>query len=137
MVLLTLVPRGDKLLAEVNVRNEDVASVKKGQQVKLKLAAYPFLKHGLLDGSVLHVAADARAASGAHQSKDEAEFGNAGYRVLVDLQQPRPRSNDGTSISRLEAGMAVTAEVQLGSRTVIEYLLSPIVRTANEAGRER
>ena len=60
MVLLTLVPRDEPLVAEVQVRNDDVGFVRAGQPVKLKIAAYPFQKHGLLEGRVRTVAADAQ-----------------------------------------------------------------------------
>jgi hemolysin D len=49
MVLLTLVPKGEHLLAEVQVHNDDVGFVRAGQPVKLKIAAYPFQKYGLLE----------------------------------------------------------------------------------------
>lgn len=138
MVLLTLVPKGEKLLAEVNVRNEDIASVERGQLVKLKLAAYPFQKYGLLNGLVLQVAADARVASGPMQQK-EGEMGswNAVYRVLVELDRNEAALASPVTIKQLEAGMSVSAEIHQGKRTVIEFLLSPLAKTVAEAGRER
>lgn len=138
MVLLTLVPRGERLVAEIVVRNDDIASVAKGQMVRLKLAAYPFQKHGLLEGTVWSVAPDSRAAAGgaAQQRFGEASHDSGGYRVSVELYEPS-LTNPQSSIKQLEAGMVVSAEIHQGTRTVMEYLLSPVARVGAEAGRER
>ena len=57
-VLLTLVPQDETLRAEVWVSNEDIGFVRKGQRVKLKFAAFPFQKYGMVDGLVEQVGAD-------------------------------------------------------------------------------
>lgn len=138
MVLLTLVPRGERLFAEVVVKNDDIASVARGQLVRLKLAAYPFQKHGLVAGTVSSVAPDSRAAAGGAGMQRIGESPNetAGYRVSVELDLASfmgPQS----SIKQLEPGMAVSAEIHQGTRTVMDYLLSPVTRLGAEAGRER
>jgi HlyD family secretion protein len=131
MVLLTLVPRDEPLVAEVQVRNDDVGFVRAGQPVKLKIAAYPFQKHGLLEGRVRTVAADAQTGDPIpHQATAQ------GYKAVVVLESQALLS-EGMTRLRLESGMQVAAEVQQGQRTVLEYLLSPVQRTAQEAGRER
>ncbi|WP_138678908.1 HlyD family type I secretion periplasmic adaptor subunit, partial [Candidatus Accumulibacter phosphatis] len=56
-VLLTLVPKNDVLRAEVWVSNEDIGFVRPGQAVKLKFAAFPFQKYGMVEGTVEHVGA--------------------------------------------------------------------------------
>jgi hemolysin D len=58
----------------------------------------------------------------------------SGFRTLVTLQSPYIEA--AGKRYRLSAGMTVTAEVNLGSRTVMEYLLSPVQKVAHEAGRE-
>lgn len=63
MVLLTLVPKGENLLAEVQVKNEDVGFVQTGQHVRLKVAAYPFQKYGLIEGRIHTLAPDAQASN--------------------------------------------------------------------------
>ena len=79
MVLLTLVPRDEPLVAEVQVRNDDVGFVRVGQPVKLKIAAYPFQKHGLLEGRVRTVAADAQTGdSVTHQATGAGLQGGGG-----------------------------------------------------------
>ena len=59
---------------------------------------------------------------------------HSGFRALVALDSPY-LERDGKQY-RLSAGMLVSAEVNLGSRTVMEYLLSPVQKSAHEAGRE-
>ena len=131
MVLLTLVPRDEPLVAEVQIRNDDVGFVQVGQPVKLKIAAYPFQKHGLLEGRVKTVAADAQSGdSVTHQGSPQ------GYKAVVALESQALLS-EGVTPLRLESGMQVAAEVQQGRRTVLEYLLSPVQRVTQEAGRER
>ena len=58
-ILMTLVPVSEPLQAEVMVKNDDVGFVHDGQRVKVKLAAYPFQKYGMVEGVVIHVSADA------------------------------------------------------------------------------
>lgn len=138
-VMLTLVPRGEPLRAEVWVSNEDVGFVRAGQQVKLKLAAFPFQKYGMLDGVVEHVSADAADANAAEtvqaNAPDRRTQRPLAYKALVGLR------NDALALAserfELNAGMQATAEIMLGRRTVLEYLLSPVQQAWHESARER
>ncbi len=135
-VLASLVPREEKLKAEVWVSNEDIGFVRPGQPVKLKFATYPFQKYGMGRGTVEHVSADA-------QSEEEARdrgWPGAGqrplrYKALVALEA-NALEMDGAKYP-LSVGMQTTAEILLGDRTVAEYLLSPVKKAWHEAGRER
>lgn len=138
-ILMTLVPQDEKLRAEVWVRNDDVGFVRETQPVRLKLAAFQFQKYGLLGGSVAQVSADA-AAEGAPAAAGSASAPRApgealAYRTLVNLDR-QSLVADGVT-HRLAPGMQVTAEIHLGTRTVLEYLLSPVQKAWHEAGRER
>ena len=138
-VLLTLVPQDDLLRAEVWVSNHDIGFVRQGQPVKLKLAAFPFQKYGMVEGTVEHVSADASDGNAQGQQGGAAEKGGkAGpltYRALVALKAMQVGENDGRL--PLAAGMQATAEILLGTRSVLEYLLSPLQKAWHEAGRER
>ena len=135
-VLLTLVPHNEPLLAEIWVNNVDSGFVEVNQTVKVKLEAYPFQKYGMLDGVVRHVTYDATDKA-ADASSDRKPDTNAAlsYRALVALNASQLEAQ-GLRY-KLTPGMQVAAEIHLGSRSVIEYLLSPIQKTAHEAGRER
>jgi HlyD family secretion protein len=137
-VMLTLVPMNEKLRAEVLVSNEDIGFVHVGQRVKVKLAAFPFQKYGMVDGRVEHVSADAQdsntqeASMTASQDRKKQPFS---YKALVALDSMNLEL-EGTRFM-LNAGMQTTAEIKLGDQTVLEYLLSPVRKAFHEAGRER
>ena len=132
--LLNIVPRNEPLFAEVAIRNEDVGFVTAGQAVKVKLQAYPFQKYGMLDGTVHMVSADSSAND---PQKATAQGQNPqSYKALVRLASQEFQSPDG-EVLRISPGMVVQAEIHQGSRTVLEYLLSPVKTVANEAARER
>ena len=135
-VLLTLVPREEKLRAEVWVSNEDIGFVREGQPVKLKFAAFPFQTYGLAQGVVEHVGADASESQGAGEANTRPGAGPPpAYKALVALER-MDLSLDGRRFA-LAAGMHTSAEIHLGDRTVLEYLLSPVRKAWHEAGRER
>lgn len=136
-VLLTLVPAGEELQAEVMVRNADVGFVRAGQAARVKLAAYPFQKYGLLEGVVERVSPDAMAAPSAPRDGAPgaaAETGGA-YRARVALAG-QSLAFDGQSLP-LAAGMLVAAEIRLGERSLLEYLVAPVRRAWHDAARER
>lgn len=130
-VLLTLVPRDETLRAEVWVSNEDIGFVRERQPVKLKFAAFPFQKYGMVDGTVEHVSAD----SADNSDKTAGKPMPLVYKALVALNSMHLEM-DGQHFT-LSAGMQVNAEILLGTRTVAEYLLSPVRKAWHEAARER
>jgi hemolysin D len=141
-ILLTLVPIDEPLQAEVMINNDDVGFVHEGQSVKLKLAAYPFQKYGMVDGTVTHLGAD--AADGQSQGKPNQPNQNgtnnqtndqASYKAIVTLNQQALTASDKTF--NLAPGMQVAAEINQGKRTIMEYLLSPVQGVFQEAARER
>ena len=142
-VIATIVPHNEPLLAEVWVTNLDAGFVVPRQNAKLKLSAYPFQQYGMLDGVVRHVSADASDKQGdtgnLARSNDADKSANGqsqlSYRTLVELQASELASRGQRF--RLTPGMQVSAEINLGTRTVLQYLLSPIQKTLHEAWRER
>jgi HlyD family secretion protein len=139
-ILMTLVPEGDVLIAEVWVSNQDVGFVRAGQPAKLKLAAFQFQKYGMLEGKVLHVNADATEAPSPNTRSDaltgrDRPMGPLAFRALVELTRQELLA-DGQRYA-LQPGMQVAGEIHLGTRTVLEYLLSPVQKAFHEAGRER
>jgi HlyD family secretion protein len=133
-ILLTIVPLDEPLVAEVWIRNADAGFVQSNQKARIKIAAYPFQKYGLLDGVVKQVGADAQARSDSSSSALKAEQ-DAAYRALISLD--RGYLEGEVAKLRLVPGMQVSAEIHLGTRTVLEYLLSPVQKVVHEAGRER
>jgi HlyD family secretion protein len=130
-VLMTVVPEGEGLLAEVWLQNEDAGFVRAGQRARLKLASFPFQRYGMLDATVSRVSADSsERADGAR-----AQGGSYAYRAQLEPLVQELRL--GEARHALLPGMQLTAEIRLAERTVLEYLLSPVQKVAAEAGRER
>ncbi len=137
-VLLSIVPENEPLVAEVMVRNDDVGFVYLKQKVKLKVAAYPFGKYGMLDGTVTHIGPDSSeggAGSQAGKSQDKQQAPTSNYKAHIALDT-QTLAADGHHM-KLVPGMQVVAEINQGTRTVMKYLLSPVSKTLAESGRER
>ena len=136
-VLLTLVPKAEPLQAEVWIANEDIGFVHPRQQVKLKLGAFAFQKYGVMQGVVEQVGADSSDTAGPERHVDSTLKTNTrlAYKARIALRSQRLLA-DGRSYL-LSPGMQVTAEIHLGRRSVLEYLLSPIRGAFHDAARER
>jgi len=140
-ILMTLVPKDEIMRAEVWVSNEDVGFIHNGQPTKVKLASYQFQKYGMVDGQVAHLSADATdntqqgAGSSAPPTAKSPNGQPYAYRALIDLKAQELIA-DGVRHA-ITPGMQVTAEIHLGTRTILEYLLSPVMGAFQEAGRER
>jgi len=138
-VLMTLVPDGEALVAEVWLANQDAGFVASGQGAKLKFASFPFQRYGMLDARVVRVSADAT-----ERGADTAKAGGSidgmranAYAYRVQLEPFAQELRMGQVRHALLPGMQLTAEIRLAERSVIEYLLSPVQKVAVEAGRER
>ena len=132
-ILLSLVPMDEPLMAEVMVKNDDVGFVRQGQTVKLKLAAYPFQKYGMVEGKVTHIGADASDAPPNNGGQSALPLTSYKAIVTLDRQQLDAQGQRFT----LTPGMQVVAEIHQGERTVLEYLVSQIKGVFQEAARER
>lgn len=139
-ILMTLVPQGDTLVAEVWVGNQDIGFIRPGQDVKLKLAAFQFQKYGMVEGTVRQVSADATEAPSGNTRSDalggrDRPMGPLAYRALVELKR-QDLAVDGARYA-LAPGMQVSSEINLGTRSILDYVLSPVQKAWHEAGRER
>ncbi len=139
-VLMTVVPSNELLQAEVWLTHLDAGLIELGQSVRLKMAAYPFQRYGTLDGRVVHISPDANDLPQAtnlerRRGGDEHVLPVTGYRTLI-ATDARDVQSQGRRF-RLAPGMQVSAEIFLGRRTVVDYILSPVQGTLQEAGRER
>ncbi|MDO9708000.1 HlyD family type I secretion periplasmic adaptor subunit [Paracraurococcus lichenis] len=123
--LVTLVPAATALEAEVELGPADSGHVHPGAEARVKLSALSFQRHGMLQGAVRVVDADA-LPSGAGQPVHHA-------RVALDSTL----LPDAPAGFRLLPGMAVSAEVKVGTRTVLSYFLEPVLRVRREGLRER
>ncbi|MDH0867314.1 HlyD family type I secretion periplasmic adaptor subunit [Mitsuaria sp. GD03876] len=123
--LMVVVPDDAPVTAEVMLENKDVGFVRVGDTAAIKLEAFPFTRHGTLPATVTRVSADAI---------DDEQRGPL-YAVTLTLDA-RDIEVDGQR-RPLRPGMALGAEIRTGDRRVIDFLLSPLERRANESLRER
>jgi hemolysin D len=147
--LMVVVPDGSHLEVDATLPNRDVGFVHAGQPAEVKVEAFTYTRYGLLHGTVDGVSRDAMAtgnrkdASGKNKQadsgddQDSADAGQGGsvYEARVSLSDMAIDTEQGRL--PLEPGMAVTAEIKTGQRTVISYLLSPLLRYKHEGLRER
>jgi hemolysin D len=133
--LVTLVPQGNKIEAEVDVESADVARLRIGDPVRVKFDALPFQRHGTLAGDVRVITENSfQADKNARAASDKPDAQPAFFRARVALGPVTLR--DVPKDFRLIPGMTTTAEIVIGKRTIISYLLDPIVRLFDESLRE-
>jgi len=119
--LITILPSGAPMIADVSVPSADIGQLAPGQDVVLKVDAFPYQQHGLAHGTVRSIA---------EESAPDPQTGAATHRVQITLTGPMPHN------ATLFPGMTVTAEVNVGSRNVLGYFLYPITRGFSESMRE-
>lgn len=125
--IFQIIPLGDELFIEAQVKPSDVAGVIPGQEATIKLSAYDYTIYGSLPGEVQFVSADT--------FKDESRPDIEPYyrvTVAVDLETLTPRQQ---AIS-IRPGMQASVELHTGEKTVLQYLTKPLYR-GSEAMQER
>jgi len=123
--LLTVVPDGEELIVEAMVLNKDIGFVREGQAVQVKLEAFPFTRYGIVTGRVERIGHDA------------VENKEMGLVFPCHVKLARSFIDVGAQRVAIAPGYAATAEIRTGERRIIEFLLSPLSRRLQEAGRER
>ena len=125
----TLVPLNAELEAEVQIDSVDVGYIKLGHPVHVKLDAFPFQKHGVLDAKVRTISGDAFRRDTMSRTG-----GDAYYLSRITLTSTQLKNMLETA--RLLPGMTLSAEIVVGRRSVISYLAWPLTKGMSEAVRE-
>jgi hemolysin D len=144
--LLVIVPSDSRLEIEAMVSNRDIGFVQPGQQAEIKIDTFNFTRYGLLQGQVLSVSQDAiirdrqqdRSSDrnlGTQNDTSEPKGQELNYSARISLDRSTMRI-DGRTVN-LSPGMAITVEIKTGSRIILNYLLSPLLRYRQEMLRER
>src|SRR6478736_8292460 len=144
--LLMIVPSDSKLEIEAMVSNRDVGFVHAGQEAEIKIDTFNFTRYGLLHGQVLTVSQDAVIRDRKEDRSDDRGLGTQNdtsepkgqelnYTARISLDRTRMQIED--RIVNLSPGMAATVEIKTGSRSILSYLLSPLLRYRQETLRER
>ncbi|EPD1525734.1 HlyD family secretion protein, partial [Escherichia coli] len=108
-----------------SVLNKDIGFIQPGQEVVIKVDAYPYTRHGYLTGKVKNITADSVSVP------------DTGLVFNVIISVDRNDIQGERKKIPVTAGMTVMAEIKTGVRSVISYLLSPLKETINESLRER
>jgi adhesin transport system membrane fusion protein len=124
-VLLEIVPSEDKLLVEAKIIPKDIAFIYVGLKAMVKISAYDFTRYGGLEGVVEHISADTT------QDKD----GNSFYIIRVRTNESSMQSKTNQEMPIIP-GMMTSVDVIISKRTVLEYILNPLLRAKELALRE-
>jgi hemolysin D len=144
--LAVVVPSDTVLEVDAMISNRDIGFVHIGQDAQIKIDTFNFTRYGLLHGQVLSVSQDAivrdappdktkEDRGGAEGASSEPKGQELSYAARVSLDQTQIQVDD--ALAKLSPGMAVTVEIKTGSRAVITYLLSPLLRHAHDSMHER
>ncbi len=123
--LMKIVPENETLEVEAWVLNKDIGFIEEGQDAEVKVETFPFTKYGTIDAQVLDVSNDA--------VNDE----RRGLVYAARVRMVRSVIQVGEKLVNLTPGMAVTVEVKTGTRRLIEFVLSPLLRYKRESLGER
>jgi membrane fusion protein, hemolysin D len=144
--LMAIVPVETRLEIEAMISNRDIGFVEVGQDAAIKVDTFNFTRYGLLSGKVVTVSHDAITRDkpqgkmidkpqGAETSSSEPKGQELIYAARVSLDRTHMQIENKTV--NLSPGMAVAVEIKTGSRRIISYLLSPLIRYKHESLRER
>ena len=144
--LLVVVPSDSRIEIEAMVSNRDIGFIRSGQEAEIKIDTFNFTRYGLLRGQVLSVSQDAIIRDRKQDRSDDRGLGTQNetsepkgqelnYTARISLE--RTRMNIDGRMVNLSPGMATTVEIKTGSRTMLSYLLSPLLRYRQEILHER
>ncbi|HBA00063.1 MAG TPA: HlyD family type I secretion periplasmic adaptor subunit, partial [Halomonas sp.] len=123
--LVEVVPADDALVVEAHIRPSDIAFLYPGQPVKVKLTAYDFARYGGLDGELVTIAADAVEMPESGELMYPVEVRTDGYLYDAD-NQPLD----------IMPGMVAEIDILSGKRSVLDYLMEPVVKVRDRALRD-
>jgi adhesin transport system membrane fusion protein len=123
--IMEIVPIDEKLIVETHLSPVDVGYVHAGQKAVVKVSTYDFVRYGGLDGVVTNVAADT--------SLDRE--GKPYFRVVVATEKSYLGDHPGAY--PIAPGMQATVDIHTGTKSVLQYLVEPVIKLRHEAFRER
>lgn len=118
--LISIVPKDSPLIVETKVLNKDVGFIEKDMPVTVKVNAFTYQRYGTLEGTVSQISKDS--------IKDE-KLGDI-YKVYISITDPRLKV-DGEMVP-MSSGMTVLAEINVGTRRLIEFFIYPLIKYLDE-----
>ena len=125
--ILDIVPTKDNLIVEARLQESDIGFVKPGQSAVVKLSSADSVNFGQIEGIVERISPDTE--------QDENDNRIVFYNIFVELDQNYFESKEKTYY--LVPGVKVTASIQIGERTLANYLLSPFMGSLGQSFQER
>lgn len=129
--IVTLVPQGVPLEAEIQIPADEIGFVRKNDAVRIKIDAFPFQRHGTVDGVLTAIGEDSFIADGGARGRPMTK---AYYPARVGGLQSKLTKVPADT--RLTPGMTLTAEIKVTERSVLSYFLYPLVKAFDEGIRE-
>jgi len=133
MDLLEIVPNQDTLLIEAKIKPSDIAFLYPGQEAMVKITAYDFAIYGGLEGEVAHISADTIT-----DKKDNSYYL---VRIKTDKSYLGVKSKDSetkeSEKKMIIPGMTATVDILTGKKSVLDYLMKPILKARQNALTER
>jgi len=123
--LMTIVPDEDSLEIEAWIENKDIGFIETDQPAKIKINTFQFTKYGTIPGEVTNI------------SHDAVEDEKRGLIYEIRIKPERTAMEVNGKEVLLSSGMAVSAEINIGERRLIEYILTPLLRYKSESLNER
>ena len=123
--IMELVPTGDRLVVEAKLNPIDRGYVNQGQAATVKISTYDFARYGGLEGIVIRVAPDSST------DEDGAPY----FRVVVQTDKNFLGLREGNL--PITPGMQATVDIHTGEKSVMDYLVKPVLKLRHEAFRER
>ncbi len=123
--IIKIVPKDDQLIVEAKVKPSDRAFIYPGQQGMVKITAYDFSIYGGLNAEVLDISADTI----------EDEKGNSFYRVRLRTYETELKRRG--QVLPIIPGMVASVDILTGHKTVMQYILKPLIKTVTNALSER
>jgi len=123
--IMELVPTGDRLVVEAKLNPIDRGYVNEGQAATVKISTYDFARYGGLEGIVIRVAPDSST------DEDGAPY----FRVVVQTDKNFLGLREGNL--PITPGMQATVDIHTGEKSVMDYLVKPVLKLRHEAFRER
>jgi len=125
MDLVEIVPAQDTLLVEAKIKPSDIAFLKPQLKAMVKFSAYDFAIHGGLNGKLTHISADTIT-----NEKGESHY-------LVRIKTEKTHLGTDSKPLPIMVGMTVSVDIITGKKTVLDYILKPILKAKQSALRER
>lgn len=124
--IMEIVPVNEKLVIEAKLNPVDVGFVKEQMKADVKISTYEFIRYGGLEGTVTQVAADAN---------QDRQTGEHYFRVIVETDKSYLLS-EGKKLP-ISSGMQAEVDIHIGTKSVFQYLIQPVLKLKHEAFRER